>query len=111
MTDGTALPNRHQPAQTNAGNTKSDTTADAKNGVVEDQGDPRQAIFDERFATLTDGFGQACEQNNVKLAIAIAMHPDETQPMVFIKGHQFDVAALMARILKILKEDLYSALE
>lgn len=110
MTDGTALPTRHHPAKNNAENAKSDTTADAKNGDVEDQGDPRQAIFDERFAALTDGFGQACEQNNVGLAIAIAIHPDEAQPMVFIKGHPYDVAALTARVLKALRDDLCSEL-
>ena len=64
-----------------------------------EQQDHKQGIFDERFQSLTNGFGEACEANNVNLAFAIAIHPDEDNPIVFWRGHKYDVATLLAYIL------------
>jgi len=70
----------------------------------------RQAIFDERFESLTNGFGKACEEHKVPVAIAIAIHPEESHPIVFARGHQYDVASLLASILRGLKQELMSGL-
>lgn len=111
MTDGTALPNRLPPAKSTAEDAPKDTTADAQKGVVEGHADPRQAIFDARFATLTDGFGQACEREGVTTAVAIAVHPDEPHPIIFIRGHQYDAASLLARVMRAIRNELYAGLE
>lgn len=66
-------------------------------------GEHRQAIFDERFGAVMDGFGKACEDIKIPLAIAIAVHPDEDIPLIFIRGHEFDVAALLAQVLRKMK--------
>lgn len=95
MTDRTALPEPGNSPENEAGE-----------GVH----DPRQAIFANRFAKLTDGFGQACEQEGVETAIAIAIHPGEKHPIVFIKGHQYDVGVLTARVLKIITRALMDPL-
>ena len=70
----------------------------------------KQRIFDERFDALTNGFGKACEEHNVPVAIAIAIHPKEDHPIVFARGHQYDVASLLASVLRGLKQELISGL-
>lgn len=70
-----------------------------------------QGIFAERFDVLMNGFGQACEQNEVAISIAIAIHPKEEQPMVFIRGHHYDAAKLIAFVLRKLKIDLLQELD
>lgn len=98
MTDKTALPD------------KQNTQTDAENEVGEGVSDPRQTIFDARFAKLTDGFGQACEQEDVALAIAIAIHPEEKHPIIFIKGHEYDIAKLLTSLLKEMTRNLINGL-
>ncbi len=66
----------------------------------------KQRIFDERFQALTDGFGKACAEHNIPIAIAIAVHPGEKHPIVFVRGHQYDVAAVLANVLRRLKQEL-----
>ncbi len=106
MPDKTALPN----ADILAENPTLELSEEDKAGVGESVSDTRQTIFDQRFAALTDGFGAACEQAGVNTAVAIALHPDEQHPIVFIRGHEYDVAALLATILRRLKVDLYTRL-
>ncbi len=72
--------------------------------------DHRQDIFDARFALITDGFGKACEQEGIEIAIAIAIHPKEKHPIVFIRGHQYDVATLTASVLRQITKDLLAPL-
>jgi hypothetical protein len=73
--------------------------------------DHRRDIFDERFSIVMDGFGQVCEQNHINTAIAIALHPDEELPLVFVRGHEYDIAVLLTRVLRKLKEKLGAELE
>jgi len=70
-----------------------------------------QGIFDERFNVLMNGFGKACEDNNVKVAIAIAIHPLEKEPMVFARGHDYDIAVLLSDLLRNLKHSLIARLD
>ena len=58
------------------------------------------------FNTLTNGFGEACVANNVHTAIAIAVHPSQKQPIVFVRGHKYDIATLLAMILRSLKNEI-----
>lgn len=74
------------------------------------QQDEKQRIFDERFEALMNGFGEACEKQGVPIAIAIAIHPQEEHPMVFLRGHQYDVATLLASVLRGLRQELMSGL-
>lgn len=73
--------------------------------------DERQRIFDERFQALTNGFGEACEQQNITTAFAIAIHPEEEHPLIFARGHRYDVAALIAGFLRQLKAQLDEELD
>lgn len=70
----------------------------------------KQRIFAERFEDITNGFGEACEKHAVPVAIAIAIHPEEDHPIVFVRGHQYDIATLLASILKGMRQELISGL-
>lgn len=70
-----------------------------------------QAIFDQRFNDLTNDFGRACEKNGVETAIAIAIHPEEQHPIIFVRGHKYDIATLLATILRNLKSEIISELD
>lgn len=65
-----------------------------------------QDIFDERFNILTNEFGKACESEGVQLAVAVAIHPEEDIPIIYAKGHPYDVAVLLSKVLSKLKSDL-----
>lgn len=71
----------------------------------------RQRIFEERFATLMNGFGQACEENDVNIAVAIAIHPDEDEPIVFMRGGEYDAARLLAYVLRRMKQQIATELD
>lgn len=71
----------------------------------------RQAIFEERFSKLMNGFGEACETDNVEIAIAIAKHPEEGEPLVFVRGGEYDCARLMAYVLKNMKQQIMAELD
>jgi hypothetical protein len=66
-----------------------------------------QVIFEQRWNSLTNDFGKACDEHGVELAFAIAIHPREKMPIIFVKGHQYDVAVLISDILHNLKSDLF----
>lgn len=70
----------------------------------------KQRIFAERFAALMDKFGEACEANEIPVAIAIAIHPKENHPLIFVRGHQYDIASLLASVLRGMKAELISGL-
>ncbi len=104
MPDKTKPPGQYEPIV-------SDTNQiDGGNNAGEGSADPRQDIFDARFATLTDGFGKACEQEKVDTAICIAIHPDQDEPIIFIRGHEYDVAALLASVSRHLNRKLLGPL-
>lgn len=58
-----------------------------------------------------DNFGKACDDNKACIAFAAVIDPNQTDPMVFIRGHTYDVAKLLAMILRSMKNDLLSELE
>lgn len=70
-----------------------------------------QSIFELQFHALTDGFGEACEKHKVGLAFAIAMHPDQSNPIIFAKGHNYDIAVLLTKVLNSMKASLLSDLD
>lgn len=69
-----------------------------------------QRIFEERFNALMNGFGDACESQNINLAVAIAVHPKENEPLVFVRGDEYNVARVLAYVLKRMKADLIADL-
>lgn len=70
-----------------------------------------QRIFAERFNALMNGFGEDCETNNVELAVAIAIHPEENEPLVFIRGDEYHVARILAFVLKRMKANIMDELK
>lgn len=77
-----------------------------KNGEI----DSRQRIFDERCCAVMDQFGELCEQHGCTVAFAVAIHPDDNRPMIFLRGHQYDAAHLATNVLNKLREDLIARL-
>lgn len=77
---------------------------------IDDDHDHRQGIFDELFQALMGGFGQACEEQGVEMAMAIARHPQVKEPIVFYRGHIVDAAALTADVLRQIKQQIYEQL-
>lgn len=71
----------------------------------------RQRIFDERFHALMDKFGKSCDKHNVDVAIAIADHPDEDVPLVFMRGDIYKTAALLAHVLRNMKAKILRDLD
>lgn len=76
-----------------------------------DQNEKDQSIFESQFHALTDGFGKACEENNVSLALAIAIHPDSNKPIIFAKGHNYDLAVILTNLLNRMKANLLRDLD
>jgi hypothetical protein len=70
-----------------------------------------QTMFEQRFNALMNGFGEACESNKIDISIAIAIHPQEEKPLVFIRGDEYDVARLMAVVLRQLKHQVLRELD
>lgn len=110
MADKTALLSKQKLQPTPDDGVGQGTITDAENGVGEGQQDSRQNSFDVLFAKLTDGFGQACEQEGIETAIAIAIHPGEKHPIVFIRGHQYDAGVLLANVLRQMSRSLIGPL-
>jgi hypothetical protein len=72
----------------------------------------RQDIFEETWNTLMHPFGEACEDHNVEISIAIAKHPDHDEPFVFYRApHIVDAATLMASVLKGIKSQIFEDLD
>lgn len=86
---------------------------DTNTGDTNDDGgtECRQAIFDELFQSLMGGFGQACEENGIEVAIAIARHPEIKEPLVFFRGHIIDAASLSASVLRQIKQEVFEQLD
>ena len=70
-----------------------------------------QSIFESQFHALTDGFGKACDDHKVQLAFAVAIHPDNPTPIIFAKGHTYDVAVLVTKILNDIKSQMLQDLD
>ncbi len=66
--------------------------------------------FEQLFDELTNGFGEACERQSVSTALAIAIHPNEKHPIIFMRGHKYDVAIILAKVLKSLKAEMQEEL-
>ena len=77
----------------------------------DDQNEKDQSIFESQFHALTDGFGKACEEHKVQLALAIAIYPDQPKPIIFAKGHNYDLAVLLTKMLNSMKANLLQDLD
>lgn len=84
---------------------------DAKNARGDAGSDDHKSIFDAQFAKTMDAFGEACKEQGVSTAVAIAIHPDHNMPMIFVKGHEYDIAVLLARVLRNMKGKMFSDLD
>ncbi len=69
-----------------------------------------QAIFDDKskkFEKLMTPFGEACESNGIQSAFAFAVDPaNPAEPIIFMRGQQYEVAAILARVLRQLRNDI-----
>lgn len=110
MADKTALQDQRKITTAQDEGTPQAHQGNTENGAGEGRPDPRQISFDARFAALTDGFGQACEQEGVEIAVAIAIHPKEKHPIVFVRGHQYDVTVLLTTVQRHFTRDLMAPL-
>lgn len=74
--------------------------------------DPRQGIFDDQLNELMNEFVRACEAKGIHLALVLAMPPTtmKQKPIVFMRGHFYDVAAIMAEVLREIKSEIYATL-
>jgi hypothetical protein len=70
-----------------------------------------QGIFESRFNSLIDEFGQACEDHNVPFAFIALINPEIQSPVIFARGHAYDVAVMLHKILNKMKSELYHELE
>jgi hypothetical protein len=77
---------------------------------IDDDHNHRQGIFDDVFQALMGGFGQACEDQEVEIALAVAKHPNIKEPIVFYRGHIVDAASLAADVLRQIKQQIYEQL-
>jgi hypothetical protein len=114
MDDKTALPGQTKIHSVSKEDTPGadalDTSESIENKTGEGVAGPRQGIFDTRLTAVMTAFGDACDQHGIATAIAIAIHPDDEQPMLLIRGHQFDATALAARVLRKLQTALIQEL-
>ncbi len=87
--------------------------ADSINQSDKNHKETEQKIFDEgngdQKIKLFDIFGEACENEGIKLAVAIILK--EGEPQVFYKGHMMDVAVLVAAILREMKSRIAEQLD
>jgi hypothetical protein len=67
-------------------------------------------IFNQRFDSVMGKFGESCDENNIKLAVAIAVHPDEKEPLVFFRGDDLQAGRLTAYVLKRIKASIIAEL-
>lgn len=70
-----------------------------------------QDIFAEHFQQLMNSFGESCEQHDIQTAITIAKHPEEDQPIVFIRGDLLSATALMSSVIKRMKAQIYNMID
>lgn len=73
--------------------------------------DPQQDIFDQIFSDEMNRFGKMCEDHRVPAAIVIAIHPEKQLPTIYYQGHEYDVAALLARVLRNMKQKFIHELQ
>lgn len=57
-------------------------------------------IFDGRFRQFMDTFGKACDDGGATTAVAIVIDPQTAKPHIFMRGDEYHVAALLAKVLR-----------
>lgn len=67
-------------------------------------------IFDENSPDVLEEFGHLCEQVGIDLAIAIIRDKNTGKPLVFVRGHLYDVGCLTSNVLQEIKTDLLRGL-
>lgn len=86
------------------------TEIQSEDSIGDTHEERRQDIFDEGMQALMDGFGAACEEQGIEVAIAIAKHPQKEEPLVFFRGHLVDASGLAAGVLRQIKQQIYDQL-
>ena len=66
-----------------------------------------QAIFDARWQLFMNPFGESCEQQSVKTAIAIVVDPAIPQPLILVRGPSYDAAKVLAALLRQLQGKIF----
>jgi len=107
----TVANNTTPPIKTKAERTLTEDSAKPNESAQTTANDHHPDIFDKQFAVTMNGFGEACETQGINTAVAIAIHPQGNGPLVFMRGHEYDVAVMLTRLLRSLKEKLGAELE
>lgn len=77
----------------------------SKSTTREPQGADLRAIFDERSELFIGPLGAACDAVGVKTAVAVVIDPAfPTNPIVFVRGGEYDAAKLLASLLRQLQQ-------
>ena len=111
MEDNTTSPELSDIAQESPTTMPEVDDESSKDNVGDSLTGNRQDIFDARYQAVMEVFGKACVDNGVELAIAIAKHPLEQEPMVFVRGHVYDAACLSSKFLKQFKQTVVEDLD
>lgn len=78
--------------------------------AVDGSGLSEQDIFAEQSEAIMGRFAEACNQHKIETAIAVAILPGSIDPIVFYKGHLYDVGALITKIKNEIAAELISNL-
>lgn len=71
-----------------------------------------QVIFDERFSLFMNQFGETCENENTIISFAAVVDRKlPSNPIIFMRGNEYDVAVLLTRILRQLKTKINDSIQ
>lgn len=70
-----------------------------------------QGMFDEKISQIMDNFGEQCQEANIKTSCAFVIQGDTRKPVIFLNGNKFEIAKMLALILKNIKADILNDLE
>lgn len=68
-------------------------------------------IFEAKFELYMDNFGKVCSANNIEIAFALVVDPSQTDPIVFTRGHIYDITKTLAQIVRYLKQQINEELD
>lgn len=71
-----------------------------------DQDASNMDIFEETHIKALDVFGQACQDEGLNTAIAIVEHPQTGRPVIFVRGHIYDVTVQTVAVANDLKQEI-----
>ncbi len=62
--------------------------------------------FEQRQSEIFDSLGGTLEKENVAIAFAVVIDPKSEQPLIYYRGHLYDVMSTVIKIVGKLRNDL-----